>query len=272
MPFPSVPGFRPGVSSTGTENDGTLFQILNAPTGRSDAAIEIDATIGASDKWKSNLLDIVFEAIAAHAPLRKILIFKGARVLNRLLKTHRQSFDLDSNLTETFDFSSPNRLAQMKFFESQMKEALSRFFQKSKEQNLELGPVKVEQKPKLGHPLKWDAFYVRIAVKDRSKANVLGLPTLDLDIAAPEELSPKSVADLEVGGHIVQAYTLERIAGEKLRAFLTSLPIYRKKLNGTDRTPRVKDLYDLTRIYRARSISDCAFWLLGVAPKRVPNV
>jgi hypothetical protein len=55
-------------------------------------------------------------------------------------------------------------------------------------------------------------------------------------------------------------YALHRIAGEKLRTYLTSLPAYRRKMKGGDREFRVKDLYDLARILRARPASDAIFW------------
>jgi hypothetical protein len=55
-------------------------------------------------------------------------------------------------------------------------------------------------------------------------------------------------------------YALHRIAGEKLRAYLTSLPAYRRKMQGGEREFRVKDLHDIARILRARPVSDANFW------------
>ena len=56
-------------------------------------------------------------------------------------------------------------------------------------------------------------------------------------------------------------YALHRIAGEKLRAYLTSLPAYRRKMQGGERNFRVKDLHDMARILRARPQGDANFWL-----------
>jgi len=63
-----------------------------------------------------------------------------------------------------------------------------------------------------------------------------------------------------VGKHEVTAYTLPRIAGEKLRAFLTSLPAYRRKLARPGEAVRAKDIYDLACIERERPLSDRTFW------------
>lgn len=53
-----------------------------------------------------------------------------------------------------------------------------------------------------------------------------------------------------VDGHVVMAYTLQRIAGEKLRAFLSSLPTYRRQVKTPGEVVRVKDIYDLACILR----------------------
>ena len=53
------------------------------------------------------------------------------------------------------------------------------------------------------------------------------------------------------------------MAGEKLRAFLTTLPAYRAKLGGGARAVRAKDLFDLVRIERAHPLADSdtgEFW------------
>ena len=81
-------------------------------------------------------------------------------------------------------------------------------------------------------------------------------------MAAPEELLGTSVATIEVGGHRVYAYTLERIAGEKLRAFLSSLPAYRAKVKKPGEAVRAKDLYDLSRIRRVHGLEEAEFWRL----------
>jgi hypothetical protein len=83
----------------------------------------------------------------------------------------------------------------------------------------ELVHVKVELNPKQGHPRGWTAFLVSISVRDLTKVGVRGLPSLTVDVAAPEVLETDSVAPLRVGTHEVSAYTLQRLAGETLRTF-----------------------------------------------------
>ena len=94
------------------------------------------------------------------------------------------------------------------------------------------------------------------------------LPTLQVDVAAPEELTDSSVSLLEVQGSggdapaQVPAYTLERLAGEKLRAFLSTLPAYRAKVRKPGDAIRVKDLHDLACVRRVQPIGadQTAFW------------
>jgi len=91
-------------------------------------------------------------------------------------------------------------------------------------------------------------------------ADVRGLPVLEIDVAAAETLGPGAVETLTMEGIPARVYALHRIAGEKLRAYLTSLPSYRRKMEGGDREFRVKDLHDITRILQARPATDRKFW------------
>lgn len=113
----------------------------------------------------------------------------------------------------------------------------------------------------MGHPQGWDGYDVGISVSDLRQPYVRGLPSLALDIAAPEQLREESISPLAIGKVTVLAYTLERIAGEKLRAFLSSLPAYRAKMNRPGEGIRAKDVFDLARLGRVRPIRDQEFWL-----------
>jgi hypothetical protein len=138
--------------------------------------------------------------------------------------------------------------------------AIRRHFERQEPVRYELTSLRVRPYLPQGHPMGWDAFIVRINVTDRRKAGVLGLPAIEVDVAAPEQLLDSSVSPIEVGGNRVRAYTLERIAGEKMRAFLSSLPAYRAKVKKPGEAVRARDLYDLARIRRVRGIADEAFW------------
>jgi hypothetical protein len=199
------------------------------------------------ERWKSQVLDEIFIALAASEQLDEALVFKGARVLNARLGSGRQSLDLDSNLAAPFVRKCPDREAQRVFLEQEMTRAVHRHFERQDPVRYELTSLKVQTYPPKSHPMGWDAFKVKMNVKDLSR-RVLGLPALEIDVAAPEELLDTSVTILEVGGHRVHAYTLERIAGEKLRAFLSSLPAYRAKVKKPGEAVRAKDLYDVSRI------------------------
>jgi hypothetical protein len=212
-----------------------------------------------ADHWKSLALDDVFIALAASERLIEALIFKGARVLGVRLSIGRQSLDLDSNLSAPFVVNCPDREMQKSFLETEITHALHRHFERHEPVRYELAGLTVRTYPPKRHPMGWDAFKVRLNVNDLTR-RVKGLPALEIDVAAPEELLDHSISTIEVGGHHVFAYTVQRIAGEKLRAFLSSLPAYRAKLKKPGVSVRARDLYDLTRIRRVHEMGDFEFW------------
>lgn len=203
----------------------------------------------------------MFEALAASRTLAGRLIFKGARVLSRRLGgANRASYDIDLNLTTQFTADYPTRVAQRDALHAEIFVALTHHFEDQDVVRYVVDRVTVQPKPRTDHPMGWNAYEVRLALRDTERSGVLGLPTLQLDVAAPEALGPGAVAPLAVGEHEVTAYTLERIAGEKLRAFLTSLPAYRAKMTRPGEGVRAKDLYDLARILDVHPLSDAPFW------------
>lgn len=212
-----------------------------------------------SNRWKSQVLDEIFIALAASKQLNGVLVFKGARVLNMRLAGGRQSLDLDSNLATQFVQQYPDREEQRDFLKREITQAVRRYFEAQDVVKFELTSVEFKKKQRENHPMGWDAFDVKLKVNDLRK-HVPNLPAIEIDIAAPEELKPTSVSTIEIGGHHVHAYTLERIAGEKLRAFLSSLPAYRAKVEKPGEAVRAKDLYDIGRIYRVNGLEPSNFW------------
>jgi hypothetical protein len=212
------------------------------------------------EHWINEILNEVFLAVIAWEPLRNALIFKGARILNLHLGDSRQSLDIDSNIAREMVASTPTPGAQAIFLEEQIPRAMRRHFERQNPVKYKLGRVEVVRKPPKGHLRGWNAFLLRIEVQDNSLAGVRGLPMLEIDVAAPETLGPDAVETLNIQGIPARVYALHRIAGEKLRAYLTSLPAYRRKMQGGEREFRVKDLHDIARILRARPASDVKFW------------
>ena len=215
-----------------------------------------------AERWKSEVLDQIFAALAEREELKEALVFKGARVLSLRLNGGRQSLDIDSNLTARFVAQHPDREEQRQFLEREMKATIRRHFERREPVRYELANLQVETYPPKGHAMGWDAFKVKINVDDLTK-RVRGLPALTIDVASPEEILDTSVSRIDVGGHAICAYTLERIAGEKLRAFLSSLPAHRAKAKKPGEAVRAKDLYDIANIRRHRDLSDEAFWRLA---------
>lgn len=213
-------------------------------------------------EWKDELLGEILKAVSAHPPLRPALIFKGARILNLHLGSQRQSLDIDANLRVEFQREIPDRKMQSDWFETQLTVAVRNHFEEQDPVRYELESVKVVQNPPtIPHPRGWDGLVARIKVTDQKLRGVRALPTVELEIAAPEELGADAVCEVPLDDLTVQAYALHRIAGEKMRAFLTSLPAYRSKISSSQREVRAKDLHDLARILEARPIDDEEFWL-----------
>ncbi|MEW6719953.1 MAG: nucleotidyl transferase AbiEii/AbiGii toxin family protein [Thermodesulfobacteriota bacterium] len=212
------------------------------------------------DNWKYEVLNELLLALGKDREIRNALVFKGALILNRLLGAQRKSLDIDSNLDAVFARRHPDREAQKNFLEEHLSRAISRYFESKDPVRYELKNLRVDANPKDGHPLGWDGFLATVSLIDHANLGTRGLPSLTIDVSAPETLSEASVADMELEGVSIRAYTLERIAGEKARAFLSTLPAYRAKVRKPGEAVRVKDLYDLSKIIRFRPITRKDFW------------
>lgn len=220
--------------------------------------------------WKDSVLQEILQAIARDPELRRVIIFKGARILNLHLGTTRQSLDIDSNLDTDFHESMSGPEQEAAWFQEHLLTALRHRFEDQDPVRFTLDSVAVRRNPpRFPHPRGWDMLVAEIRLTDERFRGVRGLPVLELEIAAPEPLGPQAVCELSIDGASIQAYTLHRIAGEKLRAFLTSLPAYRQKMSGGERAVRVKDLHDLSRILSARPIPDRIFWSAAAAEFRL---
>lgn len=215
------------------------------------------------DRWQAEVLKYMLEAFAAHGPLRCSLIFKGARILNlRLDSIDRESFDLDSNIDFHCAVSHPQDEDRRAFFNRETDLALRKYFSHQDPVLFRVQSVITKMKPQNGnHPFGWTGFTLTIHLSDDKRKGVRGLPPVKLEIAAYEKVGELAISDLCLSnGLVVQAQTLERIAREKMRAFLTSLPAYFAKIGCHQVGMRVKDLYDLARIRRRFEIADNAFW------------
>ena len=222
------------------------------------------------NQWKYSALSQVLSALSENIEIKNALIFKGALILNRRLGTDRMSLDIDSNLDFDFSLQLPERGDQKNFLEKHIPIAINNYFEKQTPVRFEFERMKVDLRPRDEHPKGWNAFLVKISLIDHHLSGIRGLPALSIDIAAPESLTENSVDELTWDGSAtIRAYTLERIAGEKCRAFLSTLPSYRAKVKKPGDAIRVKDLYDISRILQYRPISDETFWTLAGEEFRV---
>ena len=178
-------------------------------------------------------------------------------MLNLRLNLERQSFDLDSSLTTEFALQTVDLKAQGDFLQAAFIAALERYL--SGQRVVCYKPESAALKSR-EHPLGWDGHAATVRIRNPLFAGVLNLPAIEINISAPEPLSLHAVSDLPIGEHTVRACTLKPIAGEKLRAFFSTLPDYRKKVKKPAEAIRVKDLYDLARICRVHPLADRGFW------------
>ena len=204
---------------------------------------------------------MAFLALASSSELSDKLVYKGARILAlRLGGEQRASYDLDANIQLTFAEKYPSRDTQAQVLEGLFIQAINTHVEAQDPVRYELIRVRVAHRPRRDHRLGWNAFDVTVQLRDLKNEGILGLPNLSFDVAAPERLGANALAPLDVGGETVFAYTLERIAGEKMRAFLSSLRSYRSKVNKPGDNVRAKDLYDISKILAAVPLSDTEFW------------
>ncbi len=212
-------------------------------------------------QWINDALDMAFQALASWPDLRDKLVYKGGRVLAlRLGGRQRASYDLDANLMEGFAMQYPDPYVRAEILCAQFEQAIGTYVEAQDPVRYGLEGVKVIPKPRREHPRGWNAFEVKVKLRDALNEGVLGLPSVEFDIAAPEELGPNAMDPLAVGGETVFAYTLQRMAGEKMRAFLSSLPSYRAKMQRPGDAVRVKDLHDISRILSLHPVDELDFW------------
>jgi len=215
------------------------------------------------EDWKFGVISQILLGLAKNELLKNVLIFKGALILNEYLPTKRKSLDIDSNLADEFLVDHPTRETREAFLREQFERAISRHFEAQNPVRYELMSLKFELSPRAYHPHGWDGFLVTVTVKDHEKEGVRGLPKLTIDIAAPEALSERSVTNIDYRGVEIRAYSLERVTGEKARAYLSTLPAYCAKMGKIRDTVRAKDLYDLAQIHRIKPLSCTEFWKIA---------
>lgn len=212
------------------------------------------------ENWKFEVISQIVTALAKNDRLKKALIFKGALILNEYLPTKRKSLDIDSNLDQEFIKIYPTREAKEVFLSEQFERAISHHFEAQDPVRYELLSLSVRPNPKTDHPRGWNGFLITVSIKDNEKEGVRGLPKLTIDVAASESLSDRSISEMDYNGVRIRAYSLERVTGEKARAYLSALQTYCTKMKRSRDIVRIKDLYDISQILRNRPLSDEKFW------------
>lgn len=215
---------------------------------------------GQRERWLNEVLQEVMAALMRDDELRQALVFKGAWVLNLHLRESRHSKDLDAAAGPSWVQEMGSLDKQEAFLQEHLPRAIRRHFEMGNPVRYTLEEANFGRSPPKPHPRGWDMIKVKLVIRDAGLTNVRSLPPAELEIAAAETYGPDAVESRDFLGSTAKVYALHRIAGEKLRAYLTSLPQYRAKMRGGTREFRVKDLHDLARIVRHHPLQDVSFW------------
>lgn len=211
--------------------------------------------------WKGEALDFILVAIAQDHELNDGLIFKGARLMyGRVTSMRRRSLDLDATIVRNSRAIESTVAETATWFSARLSKAIQRAAESEQPIRYALNGLTVTPSPNQLHPHGWQGFLVGIQFADRRRPGVLGFPKLEIDLAAPEELGPGAIETIEFMGTSLHAYTIARQAAEKLRAILQSLPAWRQKIGGAERSVRVKDMADLSSILSDHALSEAQFW------------
>lgn len=178
------------------------------------------------ENWKDEALDFILVAIAQDHELNACLIFKGARLMRgRVTSMRRRSLDLDATIARNSQATGSSAAETAAWFEARLSKAIERAAESEQPVRYALNRIRVTPSPNQLHPHGWQGFVVEVQFVDRRRPGVLGIPRLDIDLAAPEELGPGAIETIEFNGTSLHAYTIARQAAEKLRAILQSLPV-----------------------------------------------
>lgn len=220
--------------------------------------------------WRDARLDDLLTAFADDDDVRDLLVFRGARILHQHLGTiTRRSYDLDSALREHPSADLDDRTTFISELEATLTRAIERYCSRQRPVRLSLSSLRIKPNPRqVTGNIQWQGYRATIALRDRQLSDVLHLPTLQLDIAAPESLTDRSTLEMKLGASSFLAYTLERCCAEKLRALLDSLS--KDPIRTATRPARIKDLYDLNKVTEQHPTNnDSAFWPVVFAEYKV---
>lgn len=207
--------------------------------------------------------DFVLDALGKHEALRERLAFKGARILTRYLQDGgRASMDLDATLLAPIQ-DTTDRHEHASAISRELKRAIERHVDDQPVVQFYLVDVKVVPKPRQReHHRGWNAFEVVVRLSDRSGRQLHGPSPVKIDIVAPEGLQAGALDQLPIGTGFVRSYSLPLLAGEKLRALLSSLPPHLLKMGSAPRAVRAKDVCDIARIVKKVDFDE-AFWTVA---------
>ena len=192
---------------------------------------------------------VVLRAISGNTFLREMLYLKGAYATEGHTGRPRSTQDVDFTVAEML--GTPNAEGERKVKRLFIEAVENHLELQDRDRDWSLYQVSVNKSPSSKrHPRGWDSFEVRITLRIRGRAR----HTVKLEITPEDDPIDSVEISCETGAvaeaessaaNTVKTYSAAEIVAEKLRAFLQSLPPYRIKMGGGDRTPRVRDIWDI---------------------------
>ena len=159
--------------------------------------------LSAEDKWKSETLDEVFNALALSPELSQRLVYKGARVLRLLLnEVTRASLDIDATFAAIAANSSVNQ-TELEHLRALAHNAITAHFESQQIVRYTLQRSTIRNRRTSGeHPRGWNVYWLDLEIRDMAAQTFPGpAPTVRIDIGTPELLSEHSISTIELNGH-----------------------------------------------------------------------
>jgi predicted nucleotidyltransferase component of viral defense system len=207
----------------------------------------------------------ILRGIAASAPLRELLVFKGGNALDFVWNPNRSTLDLDFSLDMT-------RHESQGLDEERLKELLSRGLAVSgRELGVRFGVHSVRHHPP-GEGKTFVTYAARIGYalpddlrnRTRLEAGEPSTYVVPVEISINEPIGSDESLTLGAGGRSLRVSTLEDIVAEKLRAFLQQ----KKEIRDRDRPQDLLDIAHLLRQDTSLDLGEVSRFLLEKAEAR----
>lgn len=210
---------------------------------------------GQVEAWTQGAIDLVLQSIAASPSLRSWIVLKGAQALRLHLSGGRRSKDVDGYLTREFEQQAGTLEERRERIREELRSMLLQSLALLQRTDLSVSRVEVREFRDERTGEVFPEFVLVVYLRQENRVR----PPLPLELS-PSEPSSQLPQTFALGSASILVQPLERVCGEKLRAFLSSLPSHRRRMGERPHAARVRDLYDLAQVARLRPTVQSPFW------------